>query len=257
MYKSSKEFLNITITEITENIYLGFINIKEIDSDLKELINKRLISICEGNSDSELIKVKKRILNFLKTKNEETRKGAVAEFFVHLYLILSDYKQECMFFNLEENSIKKGFDGYYSKQNEEWIMESKSGNIDSKSVSHKSKIREAYNDLKNKLAGGVTNNPWRNAYNHASHMDVGSNASIRSHIKMLSDDYDDNVYYDIKDFNIIPGSTIFLNGEWIENDINILQKEISELVKDFNFENIVVVCITKKSLNLFLDYLKS
>ncbi|TYB91592.1 MAG: hypothetical protein FXF54_08250 [Kosmotoga sp.] len=245
----------MTIKEIAENIYLGVVNIKEIDDELKKLIDQKLISICEGNSKSDLIKVKKRVLNFLKSKNEKMRKGAVAEFFVHLYLILSDYKQECMFFNLEENSIKKGFDGYYSKQNEEWIMESKSGNINSESVSHKSKVREAYNDLKTKLDGAATNNPWRNAYNHASHMDVGSEESIRLHIKKLSDEYDDDVYHNIKDFNIIPGSTIFLNGKWIENNINVLEEDIEELVKNFDFNNIIVLCITKKSLNLFINYL--
>lgn len=36
--------------------------------------------------------------------------GAVAEFFVHLYLNILGLKQECLFLNLEENSIKKGFD---------------------------------------------------------------------------------------------------------------------------------------------------
>ena len=80
-------------------------------------------------------------------------KGSIAEFIVHLYLKACGFSQECLFKNLEEGSIKKGFDGYYTYSNEEWIMESKSGSIKTSGITHRAKIKEAYDDLKNKIDG--------------------------------------------------------------------------------------------------------
>ncbi|MFY2508239.1 hypothetical protein ACN3E9_08105 [Vibrio pectenicida] len=108
--------------------------------------------------------------------------GAISEFFVHLYLQESGYKQEFLFFNLEEGSIKKGFDGFFSKNSDTFLLESKSGSIKSKKISHKDKLKSAYSDLENYVSGKSEkgkNNPWKNAYNHASHIDVGTEKSIR------------------------------------------------------------------------------
>ena len=55
-------------------------------------------------------------------------------------------KQEFLFFNLEENSIKKGFDGLFSKDSETFLVESKSGTILTKGISHRTKLKTAYTD---------------------------------------------------------------------------------------------------------------
>ena len=181
--------------------------------------------------------------------------GAIAEFFTHLYLSEIGFKQECLFFNLEEGSIKKGFDGYYSKANEEWIYESKSGSINTKNISHRGKIKEAYIDLKKTIAGKKKNNPWQNAYNHASHMDVASASDIRKNLKNLSEDFINGKHHDIKNFNVIPGSTIFLNGNWKCLNSAELEKKIKKMITNFQFKKIHIICVNKKSLDLFWGYL--
>lgn len=107
--------LNSECIRIDNKRTLHVIEIESIAADMKDLLDKYFVSICEGDSDSEISLVKQRLAKFLKTKNEETQMGAVAEFLVHLYLNQLNFKQEFLFFNLEENSIKKGFDGLFSK----------------------------------------------------------------------------------------------------------------------------------------------
>tara|TARA_R110002073_G_scaffold84612_7_gene201883 strand:- start:66332 stop:67108 length:777 start_codon:yes stop_codon:yes gene_type:complete len=250
------EIFNNACLDIGNENHLHLLNIEEIDSRLKTYIDERLVSVCEGASGTNLDLVKERLIDFLKSKKESTLEmGAIAEFFAHLYLTEMGFKQEFLFLNLEEGSIKKGFDGYYSYSDEEWIYESKSGTASTKNISHKNKVNESYNDLKEKISGNVKNNPWHNAYNHASHIDVGSAEDIRKNIKLLSEGFTNKQYYDIKDFNVMPGSTIFLEGNWEEIKSNDLKSEIDKLVENYKYKKINILCINKKSVSLFLDYL--
>ena len=252
----SKHF-NTTVKNLGNGNNLCIIDIEEIDSKLEVYLDSKFVKICEGNSGTDLQYVKKRLLSFLTTKKGSTLElGSIAEFLIHLYLNDSGFEPQFLYFNLEENSIKKGFDGYYFYNTEEWILESKSGSISTIGITHTSKIKESYDDLKTKLSGGATNNPWRNAYNHASHADVGANANVRANIKSLSDKYEKNVKHIIDDFNIIPGSTIFLDGKWVASQAAQLESDMKTAISKFKFKKIKIICVTKKSLEIFWDYLK-
>ena len=246
------------VQSIDSNIIVHIIDIEHISNGLKLFIDEHFVNICEGDSDSNLEQVKKIVLNFLSSKDSNTKMGATAEFFLHLYLKSVGYKQECLYLNLEERSIKKGFDGYYSLDDiEEYIMESKSGSSSTNGISHPSKIKEAYNDLKNSLAGTKSNNnPWKNAYNHASHIDVKTAKNIRKNIKKLSDEFDNNRFHNIKDFNIIPASTIFLDNIWNDEYSKNIINNLKELSENFEFSKLNIICITQQSLKLFKEYLK-
>ncbi|EGR3964660.1 hypothetical protein ACYEVY_001662 [Vibrio cholerae] len=236
---------------------LHVIEIESITADMKDLLDTYFVSICEGDSDSEISLVKQRLAKFLKTKNEETQMGAVAEFFVHLYLNQLNFKQEFLFFNLEENSIKKGFDGLFSKDSETFLVESKSGTILTKGISHRTKLKTAYTDLKNYVSGKSEkgkNNPWKNAYNHASHIDVCAEKGIRKKIKKLRDMYDAGEYTNINDYKIIPCSTIFLNSVW-DNKENSKILNCHDFLKLYDCVTLDAICISKKSLELFKEYL--
>jgi hypothetical protein len=235
---------------------LFIINIPSITTELKALIDEKIVQICHGvKSRSKRQLVKNRISSFLATKDRLTQMGAIAEFFIHLFLNERKFKQQCLFLNLEENSIKKGFDGYYSRQQVQWILESKSGSIDTASISHRAKIKESYDDLKGKLAGKGPNNPWRNAYNHAGHINVAAKRNIVKLIEDFSDEYDINNFHNIADFNIIPGATIFLDGTWTEFDSVKMENKIKSLIATMNYKSIKIICITKISLQIFQDYL--
>ena len=239
---------------------LTILEIDELNENLSSLMDEYLVSICEGTySDSALFEVKARVKDLFKDKSSEDEDytnwemGAVAEFYIHLYLNVEKMKQECLFFNLEERSIKKGFDGYYSDEEEQWVMESKSGSSKTSGISHMSKLSEAVADLKKKFSGDVKNNPWSNAFNHASHIDVSAASQIRKYIKNLSNDFTFKVSHDISEFNIIPCATIYYEDDpFLE--IEAIQESVSS-----DFKNIAkkmhMICVSQKSVGVFKKYI--
>lgn len=247
---------------ISPQIKLTIIDIVDISESLKKTLDEYFVLICEGNSGSDLATVKTHVKNLFSTKNMDWVMGAIAEFFVHLYIRLSGYKQECLFLNLEENSIKKGFDGLYSKGNIEWLMESKAGSDKSKKISHARKVTLAMNDLALKVSGRDTNgkkklpnNPWREAYAHASQYDVGTVQEIRKNIKRLSNDFTNGIFHSIEEFNTMPCGTIFLSGTWIQPDHNDILNTIIDITDNLKGQNIHVICTTQRSIDIFMQYI--
>ena len=137
-------------------------------------------------------------------------------------------------------------------------MESKSGSINSQNISHASKIKEAMEDLKNKVSGsGQTNNPWKNAYNHASQIDVNAASSLRADLKKLSDDFISEHYHDVKEFNTIPCGTIFLNGVWQTFSSDNIIQDITKIKTRLYGKKVIAICMTQKTVDLFLNYINS
>ena len=249
---------NSDCRELVDGNHLHFINISELDDKITKYIDARIVSICEGAACTDLATIKQRLIAFLTPKKGTTTEmGAIAEFFGHLYLTEVGFNQEFLFLNLEEGSIKKGFDGYYTFDGESWIYESKSGSTETESATHDSKVSLAYADLKEKISGNPANNPWQNAYNHACHIDVGTVASIRQNLKSLAKAFTQGAHQDIGSFNIIPGSTLFLEGAWSDIDEDDLTPKLLQLIDKFSFKKIHIICVNKTSINLFWDYLES
>lgn len=251
------ECFNAKSVQLRDGVSIHVIDIKAINDELKQEIDKYIISIWQGQRNEDLALVKKRVLNFLATKvdkngDKRLQIAAIAEFFLHLFLNTENYKQECLFKNLEERSFKKGFDGYYSNGTETWIMESKA----SSSSSHPEVFNKAYNGLKNKICGKDNiNNPWENAYSHANLKDVDTSDDILKELQNLSADFENDIYYNIKDFNVIPCSTIFYTDDW-EDERSVVIETLSEKLNELEYKNIKVICINKMAINLFMSYLQ-
>lgn len=247
---------NVHTEFINDNLQISIFEVKELNVEIQQCLDDNLIAICEGEySFSDIETVKRRIIKLFNGKNDKWKMGAIAEFFIHLYMNLTGYTQDCMFFNLEENSIKKGFDGYYNLEDSHWIMESKSGSILTKNISHKGKVQEALTDLKDKFEGRAKNNPWQNAYNHASHCDVGTPADIRKSIKKLSDEYTSDSFHNLEIFNIIPCATIFLDTTWCPEDKDFLITEVQEAIKNTKYKNAHLICVTQGNIDVFNQYI--
>lgn len=243
--------------KLAPHIDLYVIHIGEFDSEYIKKIDENIVKICEGNSDSSINEVKRRIINFLQDKDLRGKHGAIAEFFLHLYLNHNKYKQDCLFFNLEDKSMKKGFDGVYSKNNEIYIVESKSGGCTSKNISHINKIKEAYTGLDKYITGennNGTGNPWINAYSHASQIDVRAKKSIRDKIKQLKKDFENGIFSKVQDFNLIPCSTIYLDGEWSDSWSDNLLLEKAKLMS-LKGKTIKIISVTNKDVSNFMKYL--
>lgn len=253
--KNKKDIFSADIQKSSDGYLIHFVQIENIDKNIEEFIDEQIVAVWDGAHGSSTRVVKLEILNYLKSKSKDTIKGSIAEFLVHIYLKTCGFSQKCLFRNLEEGSIKKGFDGYYTFSNEEWVMESKSGSINTSEISHIKKITEAYSDLKAKIEGKVKNNPWNNAYHHA--VIAGTTTNILKNIKKLSINYVEQIFPDIKNLNVIPSSTIFYEGNWDGDLIKPEHKKISDQIEKFDYNKIKVICINKKSIDAVIDKITS
>jgi hypothetical protein len=99
------------------------------------------------------------------------------------------------------------------------------------------------------------NNPWQEAYSHASHCDVGTAEQIRKNIKKLANDFVRGKFRSIEEFNTMPCGTVFLSGIWNAYDHDEIKQKILALTDKLKGKNVHVICITHKSIKLFLDYI--
>jgi hypothetical protein len=90
---------------------------------------------------------------------------------------------------------------------------------------------------------------------HASHLDVATDTDVRKQIKKLSEDFTSKVFQKIEEFNIIPGSTMFLGGVWQDFDA-ALGDEISLISQEMKCKDVHIICVNKNSIQLFWNYLK-
>ena len=263
----STAFVHNEYIDDSNHLAIYVIDLKEINADLKNTIDSHILRVCEGRNPygTTISEAKSKIKSFLENKLDDnpqpetlnkTYMGAVAEFFIHIFLNHLGFEQECTFKNLEERSIKKGFDGYYSDDNKTWIMESKSGLSTSTDISHESKLAEAYRQLNHKITtcNSEDNNPWENAFHHAKVVD--SKESILKQLKELSNKFvSRKINNNIEEFNLIPCSTIFYFENWEDEREHIIMKAKNFATTKL-YSNMIIICLNKKCMNLLLDYLE-
>lgn len=136
--------------------------IEYISKELKDLIKKNLSTICHGSHITDyfnepLYSYKTTLCSFIaryKNKTDETKIGMIGEFLSHILLaeLFDEFQIASAFFNLEENSIKKGFDLilYKESENSAWITEVKSGGLH-KNKTHDETTRTLLNTAKSDL----------------------------------------------------------------------------------------------------------
>lgn len=254
MIQTDQKIFTAEIEELTNGNKLHLIHIDEVTNAIEKLIDRNIAEICFGDPERNINVVKSRMRRLLKD-NSNHLIGATAEFFAILYLKQLGFKQEFVFINLEENSFKKGFDGYYTLEKEEWILESKSGKIGSEGATHHEKLAVAYRGLKNTISGDSSNqnNPWENALFHAK--SVESTKDLKTKLRELADEFELGIYRNIKDFNIMPTSTIFLENLWKKIDKEDLKNRVEKYFIDKDFKKLNVICINKKSVKALVNYL--
>jgi len=166
---------------IIKNENYSLIIINDLTIKLTQLIKKNLSSICYGHAKSKTSRLayayKNTLNEFLERynkKKKDTQKGMIGELLSHVLIqeYFPTWNTVSPYFNLEEKSIKKGFDlVLYSLEDKElWITEVKSGEL------HKDKdanataedlLYIAKYDLNGRL-NEKNNTFWENAINGAS-----------------------------------------------------------------------------------------
>lgn len=247
--------------ELSDKITLHFLSINTYSDSLKKYIESNIHQIWNG--DNEIIEsaediaiTKTELLNLINKKTAEQKIGIVSEFICHLYLRANNYEQHFLFRNLEEKGMKKGFDGLYLVGDDFFIYESKSSLETTTEATHNGNIGEAYHDLRKKIEGiNSTNDPWRNAYNHALHRSINYNDNISKTLKKLSKEYVLKKFSKAENYNLIPSSTLYLGSRYTDIDKDDLKVKIEGLVSGYKYKKLNVICINKSSIQHFMNYL--
>ncbi len=220
--------------------------------DLKSTIDDEFVDIVHASKIYDLKSTKKEIGKIIASKTDKQKYGLVAEFFAHIVLRNLNFTQECLYKNLEESSMKKGFDGLYEKNSDFWLVESKSSYTKS---FHPNKISEAVNDLKSKVESIQHNNPWMNAVHHLLVVQNKlANNSLKNRVEALSAEYQRGITHKLSEFNIIPVSTLFIGNRQNFDDIINALKTIFE---GQTYKELLVICIDNYVFDCFIQYLEN
>ena len=252
-----------------KNENYSLIHINDFNNYLKDKLRENLSRICNGVSKSLtprlLYSYKETLKEFIKRyelKTPNTKKGMIGELLAHLFIldIYPQFDTVSPYFNLEERSIKKGFDlVLYSKENNDiWITEVKSGqkhkDKDS-NMTNKVLLDKAKNDLKDRLSGSNVT-LWENAIN-------GATTSLEKYkdvkdavVDLLGDIEDSNVLetQTSKDKNVFLVSSLFnsLSDKIIAKNVcEHHEKYLAEKI----FKNILILSIQKETYKKVIDFL--
>lgn len=244
--------------------------IKDFSDDLKKIMRERLSAICFGMSDAEsgkkLYSYPSTIKEFLSrydSKPPNIKKGLIGELLTHIIIaeLFPEYAVVSPFFNLEERSIKKGFDVVLTskKDNELWITEVKSGELHKGKTSDETMddlVSLARNDLMSRL-NGENKSLWLNAIHDAKialdrHNDLKE--VVVDILENLGDKSVDGLV-DSKGLNVFLTGTLFSPLTDLCCEGRIKQKHMSISLEN-KFRGIFVLSIQKETYKKVYAFLK-
>lgn len=154
--------------------------IENLSEELKTALRENLTRICHGvdqaSRDRAIFKYPATLKAFwdrYSSKPEKTQIGMLGELLAHVVILKNfpNFDVVSPFFNMEEKSIRKGFDLllYELGKNNVWITEVKSGELGvgkTPCAATRALLSKARDDLKGRLAEQEQNH-WLNAINAA------------------------------------------------------------------------------------------
>lgn len=264
---------NIEGVDFSANDDYAVCHIHNLSDELKDLIRSNLSTICHGSHIADYLNepfynYQSTIASFIERyekKTKDTKKGMIGEFLSHILItsLFDDYDIASAFFNLEEKSIKKGFDLllYNTADDSVWITEVKSGNLH-KDKNHDQTSKTLLNTAKSDLVKRLNeqeNQYWYNAINHvrASLHDEKDYRNVL--IKILREDYGNNAATGdatSQDKNVMLISNLFvpLDTPISSGPAKSLSKSIAA---EKLFRKVIVVSIQKSTYENIVIFLQS
>lgn len=246
--------------------------IKSLSNELKKLIRKNLATICHGSHISEygdqpLFGYEATLSSFLgryEGKSEETKIGMVGEFLAHILIteLFDEFHIATAFFNLEEKSIRKGFDLVLYRANDKsiWITEVKSGS-QLKGKSHDETTRALLNraraDVHSRLNKQETMY-WYNAVNSVRASVSNTKSYKESLVHILNQKGSAAVKHEAKS---IESSVMLISAlfEPLKPRVSTSTPRVflESLQKKKQFNSVVVLCIQKETYTRIMGFLAS
>ncbi|WP_216404870.1 hypothetical protein [Arcanobacterium phocae] len=246
MFSSSEKLLSALCS--TQNLII--LDLTAFTSEDRKFIKNNLPQIFDGRTTKRNIPAAaKYMLNLLEKWTEGQVHGAIAEFILICILRHHGYEQEYCFRNLEQHSLKKGFDGLYlDSAKEMWLSESKSSY---KHIEHKRNLTLGYKQIQDNVTGKAPSDAWGNAYNHSR--TVNADDSLQSKLCKLSDDYISGNFTHIEQYNVVLCSTVYTPDiSSVERNKEAVEKWISS----HKSKKELAVIVTTESIGMVIDLLK-
>lgn len=246
-------------------------HIVEFSDELKKLIREQLAFICHGASNAsstrKIYNYNNTLKEFIKRydkKLDSTQKGMIGELIVHVLIneFFPEYETVSPFFNIEERSIKKGFDVVLTSKTNHmmWITEVKSGEL------HKDKdVNETNIDLLNTAKAdlygrlnGENQSLWLNAINGAK-IALDSKKDLKDAVIEILEEYGDDSFdnkINSRNMNVFLSSVVFSN---LSNRIteDRVKNKYDSISKEKKFSGTFVLSVQKETYNKIYSFLKS
>lgn len=249
--------------------YAVFI-INDLSDDIKESIREHLSLICHGsdyaNSGRKMYGYRNTVREFIKryeTKSRDIQLGMIGELLVHFLIqnYFNEYKSVTPYFNMEERSIKKGYDVVLTEVDSPvlWITEVKSGEL------HKNKnSNQTMNDLVgtakadlNQRFNEENTSLWMEAINGAN-ISFDNNNDMKQAVMEILFGWGDEAVggtYTSSDKNVILTGVLFADTTDSVTEENIKKKhERIENGKGFN--KVYVLAVQKETYTAVYNFLK-
>lgn len=243
--------------------------VENISDELKVVVRKRLSEICHGaakaSRTSVIYSYRSTLAAFFEkfdTKSPDTQKGMIGELLTHVLFLHfeEEFRAASPFFNMEEDSIKKGFDLvlHHKSTSEIWFVEVKAGDCGVETSINKlgSLLSLAKNGLKTAL-NSERNTLWQNAVNGANV--VIQSSGLKSQIETLLEIYNEKAVAGESvstDYNAVlvavcfSGGQAFATGAEFEGRHN-RQKGMNE------FRDLMSIALQKDTIQSVVDFLRS
>ncbi len=254
---------------IIRNVKYTLCHINYFSDEIKSAIRENLSKICYGSLKTSTSRITYNYQNTLREfldryekKSPDTKKGMIGELLTHILLLtyFPEFHVVSPYFNLEEKSIKKGFDVVlFSIENKElWITEVKSGELhQGKNANETTKqlLNTAKKDL-NKRLNENNNTIWENAINGAMIALDQKNDIKDAVLEILGINSDEatSINATSTDKNVILVSGLFSSlKDKVEEDT---VKEISNAFsKEKIFRQIIIFSFQKNTFLKIVDFL--
>ena len=244
-------------------------HINFLSDELKEHIRANLTSICHGEAtvkgSGKGFTYERTLKEFLKrynSKSPTTQKGMIGELLTHVILLehLDNFSPATPFFNMEERSIKKGFDILFfdRKKKSVWITEIKSGEGHGQAADSKNKtlLSAAKRDLKTRLTANKSM-LWYNAINGVNQTIARKNLK-KAVIKLLGTELQES--QDEKasstDQCVILGSVLY-RALTDKITYSSLEGSHATITTEGSFKELIVLSFQKATFTKVAKFLKS
>lgn len=243
--------------------------LENISDELKDVLRARLSEICHGAAKASRTSVIYSYKNTLKaffqkfdTKSADIQKGMIGELLTHtLFLHYEDqFRAASPFFNMEEDSIKKGFDLvlHHKNTSEIWFVEVKSGECGAETSINKlgNLLSLAKNGLKTAL-NSKRSTLWQNAVNGASL--VIRRSGLKSQIETLLESYNEKAVAGESvstDYNAILVAVCFCGDQGFVTGAEFERRHTNQ--KTLNeFRDLMSIAVQKNTIQRVIEFLRS